>query len=162
MKECTKCHKDLPDSSFNQASRNKNGLRAECRNCQHAKYREYTKGGKARIAQSRWTDTDKGRESSRRSDRKRNQSEHRREYKRKYVAQRRMMASAKAKDVARYTLNNAIKGGHLQRGTTCQYADTGACSGKLLAHHDDYTKPLDVRWLCSKHDYDTHHGLIAS
>jgi hypothetical protein len=27
---------------------------------------------------------------------------------------------------------------------------------KVQAHHDDYTKPLDVRWLCNKHHAEHH------
>lgn len=30
------------------------------------------------------------------------------------------------------------------------------CQGKVQAHHDDYAKPLEVRWLCRKH-HDDHH-----
>jgi ribosomal protein S27AE len=27
---------------------------------------------------------------------------------------------------------------------------------KVEAHHDDYDKPLDVRWLCPAHHAETH------
>lgn len=31
------------------------------------------------------------------------------------------------------------------------------CSNpKASAHHDDYAKPLDVRWLCRKHHFEWH------
>jgi ribosomal protein S27AE len=30
---------------------------------------------------------------------------------------------------------------------------------KVHAHHDDYSKPLDVRWLCSRH-HRLHHGAM--
>lgn len=29
---------------------------------------------------------------------------------------------------------------------------------KVDAHHDDYSKPLDVRWLCRKHHLEHHRG----
>ena len=33
-------------------------------------------------------------------------------------------------------------------------------SEKTVAHHEDYSKPLDVVWLCRKHHRHVHLGLI--
>ena len=33
------------------------------------------------------------------------------------------------------------------------------CGQKAEAHHDDYSKPLEVRWLCKKHHAKAHIGL---
>lgn len=30
------------------------------------------------------------------------------------------------------------------------------CGEKAEAHHDDYNKPLEVRWLCFKHHREWH------
>lgn len=30
---------------------------------------------------------------------------------------------------------------------------------KLHAHHEDYTKPLEITWLCPKHHVHLHHQL---
>ena len=33
------------------------------------------------------------------------------------------------------------------------------CGGKAQAHHPDYSKPLDVIWLCRQHHIDAHYKL---
>ena len=47
---------------------------------------------------------------------------------------------------ARYTLRNAIRTGLIKRGTCEVCGNT-----KTEAHHDDYSKPFEVKWLCHKH-----------
>jgi ribosomal protein S27AE len=52
---------------------------------------------------------------------------------------------------AQVAVGNAIRDGRLTRGT-CEKCG----SPKVHAHHDDYTKPLEVRWLCPQHHSDHH------
>lgn len=60
---------------------------------------------------------------------------------------------------ARTAVSNAIRDGRMQRGE-CEVG--GDCRGPVQAHHDDYSRPLDVRWLCKGH-HDQHHreGIAA-
>jgi len=51
---------------------------------------------------------------------------------------------------AEITLNNAVRDGKVQR-QPCE-----VCGNKAQAHHDDYSKPLDVRWFCHKHHAELH------
>lgn len=51
-------------------------------------------------------------------------------------------------------LNDAIRYGKIQKPSVCCLCGT-VCN--VEAHHEDYSKPLDVLWLCSK----CHHVLHA-
>ena len=46
---------------------------------------------------------------------------------------------------------NAIRDGRLVK-QPCEICQ----ESKAQAHHDDYSKPLDVRWLCTKHHAEWH------
>jgi hypothetical protein len=35
----------------------------------------------------------------------------------------------------------------------------GICGGVGVMHHDDYSKPLDIRWLCLVHHREAHNGM---
>lgn len=47
-------------------------------------------------------------------------------------------------------VNNAVRDGRLLK-QQCEQ-----CGNKAQAHHDDYSKPLSVRWLCPKHHHNWH------
>lgn len=67
----------------------------------------------------------------------------RNEYFRKYRYTRN-----KIKINARNLVFNRIKNGKMIKGLCNIGID---CKGRLEAHHEDYTKPLEVIWLCTKH-----------
>jgi len=58
---------------------------------------------------------------------------------------RRQYANHRLETRARQNLNYHIRKGHITRPNVCENCLT---EKKTEGHHEDYTKPLDVRWLC--------------
>lgn len=60
----------------------------------------------------------------------------------------------KASDRAHNLVEKALEKGILTRKSKCETCkDTGCFKdgrSKIQAHHDDYNKPLEIRWLCQK------------
>ncbi len=57
---------------------------------------------------------------------------------------------------ARMVVSHAIRDGLLQRPATCRCGST-----KTQAHHADYSKPLEVTWLCRRCHLDEHGGSFV-
>lgn len=53
---------------------------------------------------------------------------------------------------AHSAVRNAIRRGHLKKHP-CEVCGSDV---RIEAHHDDYTRPLDVRWLCNLHHRAVH------
>jgi hypothetical protein len=65
------------------------------------------------------------------------------------VSKQKRRARYPERDRANQAVRAALLRGDLIRGRCCREADT--CAGGIEAHHDDYSKPLEVRWVCRKH-----------
>lgn len=73
------------------------------------------------------------------ADWRRRSKEHIREYVRRPDIRQRVLA--------RDLLNKAVKSGRLVRPSTCERCHS--CDRPIEAHHPDYSKPLQVHWLCN-------------
>jgi len=145
MKKCTKCgeEKELSADNFTIRKDRPCGYSSSCKACQrgHRKSRAaenreyaakyYAKNKSEMLAYNkRYRQT----EAERLAHRKRE-----RVYARTHAKEHR----------ARSAVSNALVSGRINRGG-CEYPD-GKCSGRIEAHHSNYSKPLDVIWFCKKH-----------
>ncbi len=61
--------------------------------------------------------------------------------------QRKTAARFPERKKARATVNNAIRDGRMKKPSTCSGCQQRI---RIQAHHEDYAKPLEVIWLCTK------------
>lgn len=137
-KTCFRCSEVKPLAEFYKHPQMANGHLGKCKECTKADVRENR--SKRRSQYSAYE-----RQRFQRLERKQQQLE----------AQRRRRAKDPQKDIARWTVLNAIRDGHLQRGV-CE-----VCGEFGQAHHEDYTKPFEIRWLCFKHHRELAHGQVV-
>jgi hypothetical protein len=166
MKACAYCGEIKPLDMFHKHKQTSDGLRTHCKQCRsqelkryHAKLKEdaekYEAWKKRMALQHQAIKNDPVR-----LDKQRTKC---REYRRKHQALHgkkpfeynahsalKWQAANKEKMQAHKAVRMAIRGGLL----TKQPCEMCGCDA-VHAHHDDYSRPLDVRWLCP-----THHGEV--
>jgi hypothetical protein len=131
MKMCTRCKKEKPQSHFGKNKTSNDGLSLWCVDCMKFNHRRWRNNNREKL-----------RENSAK-ERKRLGAEGK-----KYQADWMKKNRLKHKDrvYARNTVYTAVKAGTLIK-THCVYCgDT-----EVEAHHNDYSKRLDVMWLCRAH-----------
>lgn len=95
------------------------------------------------------------RDRMRESDRRRASSPERKEAARLRAA-RRQQRPEQAR--AHTAVHRAVERGELTRGE-CVHADD-TCSERIVAHHPDYAKPLEVVWMCQSHHLRMHKAEV--
>ncbi len=129
MKTCSKCGLVKDESEFWKDNSRRDKLYCWCKSC----LREYRQ-------------TEAGKESHSRGDKKYSQTKKGKEFRRKHDAEYRKANPEKIK--ARNAVNSALRDGRLFK-EPCHCGETN-----VQGHHEDYSKPLDVEWLCNKHHID--------
>lgn len=146
MKVCRRCGEEKDNSNFNKHPKPKDGLSPYCKDCvrEYDRARRNTPEGreKLRAAQRRYNNSKKGKQKHLewRSKPKNRKSVNDRVA--KYRKQNKLEVSA------RLQLARAVNDGEVVRGEVCE--DCGRKSDTIEGHHNDYTKPLEVEWLCSR------------
>lgn len=131
MKICGKCKIEKNSDEFHKRKASIDGLASCCKDCQ----REYDKARlhcpKRKAARLEYQKT-KGKE-------------------RHNEASRRWVANNTIKRAAHILVGNAVRDGRIVKAP-CEICG----NTKSNAHHDDYSKPLTVRWLCDDHHNEWH------
>ncbi len=60
------------------------------------------------------------------------------------------------KRAAHVILGNAVRSGRVEKPEFCSKCGKKEIRHRIHAHHHDYTKPIDVTWLCAQCHKDEH------
>lgn len=137
---CAQCKVVQPLSCFHKDKNNPDGLYPYCKTCRKQKSRAYYEENvEILLSKSKiYRKTDRGR------------AARRKEYENE---------KKKSEYKVHYTLTNAVRDGRIEKLDYCTMCSiTGV---KIHGHHYDYTRPLDVVWVCSKchswiHKHESH------
>jgi len=140
MKTCKKCQKTLPLESFHRHKGFKDGRRAVCKECSCAHSKKY-------YAENREKHMEVCRQWQRDNRDKVNEYQKRARKKHREVT-RRWNQNNPDRIKAHKLLNYAVFKGEVTKLNTCQVC--GCESKDVEGHHYDYSKPLEVIWVCTK------------
>ena len=130
-KKCSECGRILPLSEFNKNRRSKDGLQDRCREC-------FSRYNRKRYAANR---------EKIKADVKRYRAENPAN-----ELDTRIKACKKnpTKKNAHMAVAAAIRSGVITKPSFCSGCGRPVSGRSLDAHHHDYSKPLDIIWLCKK------------
>jgi len=173
-KRCSRCGEVKPADEFYRNRHKKYGLTSYCKQCilqAHKKrFKEQGAGIKARIrarrAHNPWPFRLRNLEYyARNRDRIiRRVKEYRRKNRKERLAyQRRYSAANPHKRKAHRMVRQALVLGEITREgcEICRFLGLPAEKRDAVAHHEDYDRPLEVRWLCRSHHTRLHAGHFS-
>jgi len=150
MKKCFKCGIEKPLTNFYKHSQMKDGRVNKCKECNkkdvQVNYRKNI---------SHFKNYDQIRNQKRKEYNKEKSRVYRDKYPEKVQnAKRKWIREHNLERAAHIILKNRLRDGKVKKGL-CQICK----SSEVEAHHYDYTKPVNVIWLCKKHHEKIHWWL---
>ncbi len=144
MKICTKCKQTLSETCFYKNKNFKDGLQYKCKECDKKETATWKKTNPKRLQE--YQDTH-------RSEKK--------EYDQRYYVENKEAIARSGKQYNRIHKKEILARRKVYLAKTNgslipQPCETCSSTENIHGHHDDYDKPLDVRWLCSSHHRRLH------
>ena len=139
IKQCFKCLKELPIDEFYKHPRMGDGHLNKCKECTRRDTSKNYQGKREQYAEY---------------ERKRFTTARRKAQILKYDRNRRVVHPDKC--YARAKVGNSVRNGKLKK-EPCKFCG----NTKVQAHHEDYSKPLDVIWVCFKCHREKFHNQIV-
>lgn len=147
-KSCTKAKNQTP-----QARKTQKAWRAKTRSKRLPYLRAYSKSPAGKSARAKYKKSEKGRASIERWNSSKKAQEAFKRYQKRYRERQ------PGKVAARRMVKLAVFLGHLHQPAVCQLCG----SSDPEAHHPDYSRPLDVLWLCRMcHLHEGHGGCFRN
>ena len=145
MKTCSRCKIKKEQSEFNVRRASKDGLCGQCRKCSQESLRAYQKTEKGREALQKYKQTITGKEARQRTNRRWRQTENGKESRR--VSGQNYCQRYREKRRAHAAVSYALETGRLILPDHCEMCFI-VCRPE--GHHEDYSKQLEVDWLCTE------------
>ena len=147
MKQCISCLRVLPHTDFYKHAAMGDGHLNKCKGCCRV-------AAKARIERMKedpvWVVRERRRSFKKNRAYKRAGIVYPRDPTKRKEANAKYKAADPVRTKAHAATSNAIRDKRLER-KPCE-----VCGARAEAHHDDYSQPLAVRWLCRKHHLQHH------
>jgi hypothetical protein len=154
MKKCTKCGETKPFAEYHKHKNQPDGYNQWCKTCKHGHYA----ANEARYVERARLWAEKHPERALELDRLaaiRNREKNRERAKVTYLKskERYKQYHAAVKDSpdrkAREKVNYALRHKMMTKPSRCQDCGQEKPSRQIHGHHEDYSKPLSVEWLCA-------------
>ncbi len=159
MKICSRCREEKTKELFNKEKRNKDGFSYECKEClskrkkesyrpEKYKNHEFKEKNRLKSLNFRRENPEKSSLYSKKwaDKNKKKRSEYRDRWRKNNLKQ----------VAANRFLQRYVNKGVITRGIICENCKK---VGKMEAHHKDYTKPLEVNWLCRRCHMKIHRSI---